>query len=144
MTRKIAFVLLAVTFTLFMATVVVLADMRSLGFLHVMYSFPNGDKASHLLLYGTLTLLVDLALFHLLPRRDPVSLTVMAGSIIAVIVSVEEVSQLLFSSRNADWKDLLASCLGIVSFSIAALAAYNLFPPEETAAKRDVLASERN
>jgi VanZ family protein len=109
-----------------------------------MYSFPNGDKASHLLLYGTLTLLVDLALFHLLPRRDPVRLTYAAGSVIAVIVSFEELSQLLFSSRNADWKDLLASCIGVVFFSILALVAYQLLPPEESNTKRDALAPWRN
>lgn len=143
MTRKTVFCLLALAFALFLATVVVLADMHSLGVLYVMYSFPYGDKASHIFMYGTLTMLIELALFHMLPRREPVNLAVTVGSVMAVVVSFEELSQLLFVYRNADVKDLIASCIGIVSFSILALGVYNVLPPEETHSKRDILAPER-
>ncbi len=41
--------------------IVILADTRRLGFLGVIYDFPNGDKVGHFLLFGLLSLLVNLA-----------------------------------------------------------------------------------
>ena len=52
-------------FALATALIVALADTANLGFLYNVYAFPDGDKAGHFALYGTLTLLVRLAIHRL-------------------------------------------------------------------------------
>ena len=54
---------LAILFSLLIILIIVLADMGALPqFLQVWKDLPYGDKVGHFILYGILTLLVDLAL----------------------------------------------------------------------------------
>ena len=114
--------LLAILFTLFIVLIIVLADMgtlpQHLGFLN---KIPYGDKAGHFVLYGILTLLIDLTLFRSLPIRSPRLVAVSSGLILALIIGVEEFSQQYFSNRTFDLVDLLASYLGVIFFSWVAL-----------------------
>ena len=113
---------LAILFAFLLLLVIVLADMGALpNFLRVWKDLPYGDKAGHFILYGILTLLVDLALFRSLPRRSPKLVLVMIGLILAVLIGLEEFSQQYFANRTSSLTDLIASFLGVIFFSWLAL-----------------------
>ena len=116
------FLPLSVAFVGILLAVILAADTGRLGPLAEVYSFRYGDKAGHFVMLGMLTLLVDLALFQVMPRRSPVTLVLTAGLAIATLVSLEELSQLWIPRRNPDVFDLLASHAGIVTASLVALA----------------------
>jgi len=119
---------LAILFGCFILTIIVLADLGKLGFLYPLYDFPYSDKVGHFILYGILTLLIDLTLFH--SSAQGASLTVIQsrkllavkiGLILAVAITAEEFSQQYFSKRTFDLIDLTASYLGVIFFSWLAL-----------------------
>jgi hypothetical protein len=60
----------AVLFALFILLVIILADMGQLGVFGFLNRIPYGDKVGHFLLYGILTLLIDLSLFRSLPSQS--------------------------------------------------------------------------
>ncbi|MGH2609161.1 MAG: hypothetical protein ACRDHF_08725 [Tepidiformaceae bacterium] len=72
---------------------IVLADTANTGTLRRLYDFPHGDKVGHVLLYGTVTLLVDLALVRAFPERDPRAVALWTAITIAVLLALEELSQ---------------------------------------------------
>ena len=111
----------AVLFSLFILTVIILADVGKLGMLGFIYEIPYGDKAGHFILYGILTLLIDLALFRSLPNRPRNRIAVTNGLILAVLISLEEFSQRYFATRTFSLVDLGASYLGVIFFSWLAL-----------------------
>jgi len=113
---------LAILFTLLILLIIVLADMGALPrYLRLLKDMPYGDKVGHFILYGILTLLVDLALFRSLPNRSRKLLTVTSGLILAVLIGLEEYSQQYFANRTFSLKDLAASYLGVIFFSWLAL-----------------------
>jgi glycopeptide antibiotics resistance protein len=102
-----------VLFVAFLAGLVYLADTGHLHRLYVLAQWiPWGDKLGHLVLFGILSFLVNL-LFHASKARlGP--FTVLKGSaLVAVVVTLEECSQLLFPSRTFDLGDLAADFIGI-------------------------------
>ncbi len=111
----------AALFFLFIVLIIVLADKGMLGILGVINQIPYGDKAGHFILYGILTLLVDLALFRSLPNSDPKLLAIKSGLILALLIGLEEFSQRFFPSRTFDLVDLTFSYLGVIFFSWVAL-----------------------
>ena len=112
---------LAVLFGLLVLAIIVLADLGRLGFLYSVYDFPYGDKVGHFILYGTLTLLIDLTFFRTVPAASWRRTAVKAGLFLALLITVEEFSQQYFSSRTFDLVDLTASYLGVLFFSWLAL-----------------------
>ena len=112
---------LAVLFTLFLILIVILADTGNLGILKLVNRLPYGDKAGHFILYGILTLLVDLTFFQSLPRRSPKRIAVLSGLILALFIGLEEFSQQFFAERTFSYQDLIASYLGVIFFSLLAL-----------------------
>ena len=113
---------LAILFTFLILLIIVLADMGALPhFLQVWKDLPYGDKAGHFILYGILTLLVDLALFGARPNQSRKWLTVTSGLILALLIGLEEFSQRYFANRTFSLKDLAASYLGVIFFSWLAL-----------------------
>ncbi len=113
---------LAILFAFLLLVIIVLADMGALPpFLQVWKDLPYGDKAGHFILYGILTLLVDLALFRSHPNRSRKLLTITSGLILALLISLEEFSQRFFANRTFSLKDLTASLLGVIFFSWLAL-----------------------
>ena len=113
---------LAILFVFLLLLIIVLADMGALPhFLRVWKDLSYGDKAGHFILYGILTLLVDLALFRSLPRRSPKLVVVTIGLILAVLIGLEEFSQQYFANRTSSLTDLMASYLGVLFFSWLAL-----------------------
>jgi polysaccharide biosynthesis protein VpsQ len=119
---------LAFLFALLLLVIIVLADMGALPpYLQVMQNLPFGDKAGHFILYGILTLLVDLALFR--SRPDPSAalkmsrrlLAIQSGLVLAMLIGLEEFSQQFFADRTFSLTDLAASYLGLIFFSWLAL-----------------------
>ncbi len=113
---------LTVLFALFIILIIILADTGNLGILNQIGRIPYGDKAGHFVLYGILALLIDLTLFRSLPpERSQGSsrawVAVIGGSILALLIGLEEFSQQYFSTRTSSLADLGASYLGLIFFS---------------------------
>ncbi|MCC6301106.1 MAG: VanZ family protein [Anaerolineales bacterium] len=112
---------LTILFALFIVLIVYLADADKLGALGFINQIPYGDKAGHFLLFGILTLLLDLTLFRSLPLRDPRLVALSVGLTLVLVISVEEYSQQFFASRTFSLLDLAFSYLGVIFFSWVAL-----------------------
>lgn len=78
----------AVAFGIMIIAIIVLADRGQLGFLGRLYDFPNGDKVGHFVLFGLLTLLVNLAVFERWPERNRLALALRASVILAVLIGM--------------------------------------------------------
>jgi VanZ family protein len=112
---------ITILFTVFILIIIVLADTGNLGILKLVNRLPYGDKAGHFILYGILTLLVDLTFFQSLPRRSPKLIAITCALILAVFIGLEEFSQQFFAERTFSYQDLIASYLGVIFFSWLAL-----------------------
>lgn len=112
---------LAIAFSLFIIGVIVLADRGQLAILGFLNRIPFGDKIGHFVLYGILTLLLDLALFRSLPRLDRRLLSLRIALILILLIGLEEFSQQFFPNRSFDLVDLAFSYLGVIFFSWVAL-----------------------
>ncbi|HEX2996783.1 MAG TPA: VanZ family protein, partial [Anaerolineales bacterium] len=94
-----------------------LADTGNLGILYYINRIPYADKAGHFILYGILTLLIDLALFRSRPVSNRTRVAVISGLILALLIGIEEFSQQYFADRTFSLMDLSASYLGVIVFS---------------------------
>lgn len=112
---------ITILFALLILFIIVLADLGELGFLKLLNQIPYADKAGHFILYGILTLLLDLTFIRTLPARSPRLLVVSIGLILAVLIGAEEFSQQYFPNRTFDLVDLTFSYLGVLFFSWVAL-----------------------
>lgn len=113
---------LAILFSLLIVIIIVLADMGALpNVLQVWNDLPYGDKAGHFILYGILTLLIDLALFRSFPLQRQKLVAVIIGLILAVLMGLEEFSQQFFVNRTFSLLDLVAGYLGVIFFSWMAI-----------------------
>lgn len=104
----------AILFLAFFSYVIYSANQGSLPlFIRRLYMFPGGDKVGHLILMGFLAFFVNLLLY-------PKSFRVLGQSlfigtlIVSILITVEEVSQILISNRTFDLVDLLFSYLGMI------------------------------
>jgi len=112
---------LAFFFTLFIILIIILADLGQLGFLKILNQIPFGDKIGHFVLYGILTLLLDLSLTRALPNPNRKLIILRIASILALLIGLEEYSQQFFAKRTFDLVDLTFSYLGVIFFSWLAL-----------------------
>ena len=113
---------LAILFTLFILLVIVLADAGILNhYVGFIYAFPFGDKAGHFILYGLLTLFLDLALLRARPDQSRRRVAIQCGLVLALLIGLEEISQQYFSNRTFDLVDLTFSYLGVAFFSWVAI-----------------------
>lgn len=108
-------------FTLFIILVIVLADLGKLGILRVLNQIPYGDKAGHFILYGILTLLLDLTFTRALPHPTRKLLVLRIALVLSLLIGLEEYSQQFFAKRTFDLIDLAFSYLGVICFSWLAL-----------------------
>lgn len=111
----------AILFALLIILIIILADTGGLGFLRFLNRIPYGDKLGHFVLYGILTLLLDLALYRSLPLLDRRLLSLRTALILALLIGLEEFSQQYFPNRSFDLVDLAFSYLGVIFFSWLAL-----------------------
>jgi VanZ family protein len=108
---------LTILFALFIILIIVLADTGNLGILKIVNRIPLGDKAGHFILYGILTLLINLTIFRSIPSQSRKQVAVRIGLILALLIGLEEFSQQDFPNRTFDLADLTASYLGVAFFS---------------------------
>lgn len=109
------------TYFLLLVSIVYLADHNQYHTLFsIIRSVPGGDKSGHFLLMGLFAFLLNWSLrcrtLNLYARR------ILLGSlIVSVLVTLEEISQLLVRHRSFDLLDLLFDYLGIWMFGRIAL-----------------------
>lgn len=103
-------------FSLFLLTLIWLADSgRGQWLFHLARLIPGEDKTGHFVLFGMLSLLVNVVLQSSRLRLGRLSL--LKGSVlVAAFAIAEEISQLFFRSRTFDWLDLSAGVVGIWLF----------------------------
>ena len=111
----------AILFGIFIISIIVLANLDMLHILGFINRIPYGDKIGHFILYGILTLLVDLAFIRSHQDISPSLVTVRVSFVLALLIGLEEYSQRFFESRTSDWVDLIFSYLGVGFFSWVAL-----------------------
>lgn len=113
---------LAFLFTLFILLTIVLADAGVLAnYIGFVYRLPWGDKAGHFILYGILTLLINLTLFRSRPGESRSRLAIKCGLTLALLIGLEEFSQQYFAHRTFDLVDLSFSYMGLLCFSWVAV-----------------------
>ena len=99
----------ALFFTAFVS-IIVIADRGEAG---RMWEFvgkvPCGDKLGHLLLVGTLTVLLNLNL-----KRRPCGLLMLGSVVVLAGMTLEEGSQMFFPQRSFDGFDALANVVGVI------------------------------
>lgn len=115
-------------FGLFLIGIVILADLGDLGWINKIYDFPFGDKLGHFILFGLLSLLVNLSLMQEHPAWDQRGVTVAASLAIMILIGLEEFSQNWFATRSADLWDWLAGCAGVALFAWLAVRIKNKQP----------------
>jgi len=111
----------AILFGLLVIGIIVLADNDMLGIMGFINQIPYGDKAGHFILYGILTLLIDLAIIRSRQNLSRRLIVFRVALILALLIGLEEFSQQFFPSRTFDLVDLTFSYLGVVFFSWVAL-----------------------
>jgi VanZ family protein len=103
-------------YVIFLAAVIFLADRKESQYLfRFIRRTPYGDKAGHFLLMGLFSLIVNLALRCKTVRCWNFNL--LTGSlVVALLVTLEEFSQLFVKYRTFDLGDLLFDYAGIFIF----------------------------
>ncbi len=111
---------LSAAFIVFLIGIVIIANM---GLGPIVFQFlryiPGGDKTGHFVLMGLFSLFVNLSMR--VKRVDVAGFSLLKGSlIVALIVTVEEFSQLLLKHRGFSLLDLACDYLGIIAFGVLA------------------------
>jgi len=103
-------------FTVFLFSLIWLADTGHGQWLYALARLvPGGDKTGHFVLFGLLSLLLNVVLQSSDLRLG--RLVLLKGSlIVSVFAAGEEISQLFFRSRTFDLMDLSAGLVGIWLF----------------------------
>jgi VanZ family protein len=111
----------AILFSAVIVAIIVLADAGKLGSVAWLYDFPGGDKVGHFVLFGILSLLVNLAAMERRGSGHVGQVVLKVSVVLAVLIGLEELSQNWFASRTSSWTDLAASYLGVATFAWMAL-----------------------
>ena len=107
-----AMLCLAAIFAFLVGVIIYLADTGNLGFAYAVYDFPYGDKVGHIVLLGLITFPAVLGMIRI-SSGNPRSIAMRTATVVAVLITVEELSQAFMPSRSLDPLDLLASYFGI-------------------------------
>jgi VanZ family protein len=112
---------LAIAFTMFIVTVIALADLGRLRFLFwIMRRFENLDLFLHFVLIGTLTFLVTASLIQAFPTKNLNTIVLASVFFFLIVFTIEEISQIPIRGRSFSVKDLAANYLGILTFGFLA------------------------
>jgi hypothetical protein len=107
---------LAFLFALFILAIIVFADLGLLRpLLFLISRVEYLDKVLHFLLIGTLAFLTSSALVEALPSLNP-KWVLLYANFLAVVFTLEEISQGPIRGRDASWADLAANYAGILIF----------------------------
>ncbi|WP_041549555.1 VanZ family protein [Chamaesiphon minutus] len=100
-------------FFLFVASIIVGSNVGRLrSITSLVNNLPFGDKCGHLVLIATLTFLLNYALNGRKVKIGRLKI-LLGGTIVAVAMTVEEISQIWMPLRTFDLIDLSANYLGI-------------------------------
>lgn len=113
MNRSTFAALPAILFTLFILGVIISSDRGTCEICVYAKSIPYGDKAGHFVLYGMLVAIVGIARQWSIHSWKGMRL-LSSSAWLAILIALEEVSQLFFSSRTGDAWDLAASWIGVI------------------------------
>ena len=103
-------------YVLILVIIVFLADRKESRFLFkFIRDMPYGDKAGHFILMGLFSLILNLALSCKTVKIWKLNL-LMGSLIVALVVTLEEFSQLFMRYRSFDLIDLLFDYAGIFLF----------------------------
>jgi VanZ family protein len=103
-------------YVLILVVIVFLADRKESRFLFkFIRDMPYGDKAGHFILMGLFSLILNLALSCKTVKIWELKL-LMGGLIVALVVTLEEFSQLYMQYRSFDLVDLFFDYAGIILF----------------------------
>ncbi|MCT8985586.1 VanZ family protein [Shewanella phaeophyticola] len=111
------FLAVAAVFFCFILWVIYLANTGAQSLLFdLVHHIPYGDKLGHMLLFGLLTFVANLALQsrHFLLGRIPLYY---GAVLVSIFVLSEEICQGFIPSRTLDIIDLVADAVGIILFS---------------------------
>jgi VanZ family protein len=111
---------LAVGFGLLVCAIVVAADLGLLDFVRRIQDVALADKLAHLLLYGSLNLLMILAVHERRPAQPTVRVASGCSLLLGVIAALEEISQRYIPGRMFSAWDLATSLAGILAFGVLA------------------------
>ncbi len=116
--------LLFIAFAIFIAFVIRAANTgQGARYWSFLDAIPFGDKFGHVILMGTLCLLLNLALRCRTVRIR--KLPVLLGTLlVSLFVLLEEITQLFLPNRTFDLIDLLADAIGIALASWLAILIY--------------------
>jgi len=111
------FLSFAFVFFIFILWVIFMANTGQDMFLFEMTrSIPFGDKLGHIMVFGGLTLMTNLAFKGRCIRVKFASIY-WGALVVLLFVTLEELSQYFIDTRSLDVLDYLANLVGILSFS---------------------------
>ena len=108
------FLVLTLAYAALLLAVVLAADQGALPVAALLADVPAGDKLGHFVLMGGLSFLAAVSL-GLRYRRS--TAVVRAAFLVALLVGIEEGSQLWLAHRSFEPADLLADAAGILVFA---------------------------
>jgi len=119
---------LCFSFAVLLLIIIWLANTGNLpAWMVALKAFPGGDKVGHFMLMGCMALLLNISLRQ--RRMTLAGRSLLLGSILmALLVTLEEFSQIWLPLRSFDWGDLLADYLGIAVLG-GLLAGKTVTPP---------------
>ena len=93
---------------------------KSSIFFDLVKAMPFGDKIGHALLFGCLTLGINITTRFKLTEVGRAGVY-MGTALVSLFVLAEELSQYFISSRTFDAIDLIADAIGIVIFTLVSM-----------------------
>lgn len=111
---------ISILYVLILIGIIWLADTGSLNVRALARQIPYFDKLGHFILIGLLAFFVNIS-WHCARFRLRQLSPMKGGTIVFILVTLEECSQYFIPSRTFDWTDLAADVLGIVVFGQLAL-----------------------
>ncbi|MFM2197460.1 MAG: hypothetical protein RLZZ505_892 [Verrucomicrobiota bacterium] len=119
---------ITIGFVLFLIAAVIIANTgNGEHFWPFIHKVRYADKAGHIVLFGTLSFLCNLAFPSRRFGRRPFLVTLTTLVLLAVI-SLEEISQAFIPARSCDLFDWLADLTGLAIGQLAAIALKSRFP----------------
>lgn len=105
--------ILSLLFAASLMVIIIFANQGLLpAWLVALKDFPGGDKVGHFVLMGSMALLLNIAW-----RQRRITLFgqqwLLGSTLLVIVVTLEELSQIWLPMRSFDWLDLLADYLGI-------------------------------
>ena len=101
---------------------IIFADTtKRLGIFGWIYRVRYADKATHILVFGVLSFLVNLSVLEARPDGNAVRQVLRCSLLLTIALSLEELSQLWLPLRQASLTDLASSLVGVTLFAWLAL-----------------------